>query len=398
MRPLTEIRRKPVAEVVGQLISESPQASTEAGRKLVAQAAEYGIGLREYLTLAIDPMAGETENDKFPGLNGYEASLAALNLPFKNDFEQGILLQAASETFQKYPGTRAMFPEVIDDMLRWQNRQNQWEKVEDLVANSRTISGTELVSTAVLDDSDVRDTYTVPELARIPVRTIRTTETTVKMFKHGSAYRTSYEFNRRASLDLLTPFANRVARELELSKLSAALNILINGDGVHSAAPVVKQVSLTKYDYDNANKGRLQYRPLVGWLLDRAQAGTPVDTLVGNYDAWFQYMTLFSPVLNVTSEIEAMAGKGLTPNFTSRMPFPGGGSVTFHCVGAMPEGKLLGFTRGETLEELIEAGAQISENDRSVLNQSITYVRSEVTGYKLAFGDTRSILDFKSES
>lgn len=398
MRSLTEIRRKPVAEVVGQLASDSLQASTEAGQKLVAQAAEFGIGLREYLTLAIDPMAGESENEKFPGLNGYETALAALNLPFKNDFEKGIVLQAASETFQKYPGTRAMFPEVIDDMLRWQNRQNQWESVADLVSNSRTISGTEMVSTVVLDDSAQRDSYSVPELGRIPVRTIRTSESVVKMFKHGSAYRTSYEFNRRASLDILTPFANRVARELELSKLDAALNILVNGDGVHSAAPVVKQITLTDYGYDSNNAGYLQYRPLVGWLLNRAQAGTPVDTLVGNYDAWFQFMTLFSPVLNMTSEIRSMAEQGMAPNFSSRMPFPGGGHITFHCVGGMTDGKLLGFTKGETLEELIEAGAQISENERSILNQSITYVRTEVTGYKLAFGDTRSIFDFSSTS
>lgn len=393
MRSLTEIQRAPVTEVVGQLAADSLQASGEAGQRLVAQAAEFGVGLRDYLTLAVDPLAGDI---KYPELNGYEAAIAHLNLPFKNDFEHGIVLQAASETFQRYPGTRAMFPEVIDDMLRWQNRQNSWETTGDLVANSRTIAGTEMISSVVLDDSDERDSYSVPELGRIPVRTIRTSQNVVSMYKHGSAYRTSYEFNRRASLDILTPFANRVARELELSKVNAALNILINGDGVHQAAPVTKQISQTSYGYDSDKAGYLQYRPLVAWLMLRAQAGTPVDTIVGNYGAFFQLMTLFSPVLNMSSEIKAMAAEGLAPSISARMPFPGGQSVNFVCVGSMTDGKLLGFTKGETLEELVEAGAQISENERSILNQSITYVRTEVTGYKLAFGDTRSIFDFSS--
>ena len=38
----------------------------------------------------------------------------------------------------------------------------------------------------------------------------------------------------------------------------------------------------------------------------------------------------------------------------------------------------------------LEAAA---DDERSILNQSITYVRSEVTGFKLAFGDTRTLLD-----
>jgi hypothetical protein len=62
----------------------------------------------------------------------------------------------------------------------------------------------------------------------------------------------------------------------------------------------------------------------------------------------------------------------------------------------MPNQKLLGITRGETLEELVEAGSSISESERSILNQTMTFVNTENTGYKLAYGDTREIYDYGS--
>lgn len=388
MRDLIELQRRPVEEVLKGL-KASRGESIEAGQNLVRTAADYGLGVRDYLTLAIDTRAGENAQ-RFAELSGYEAALVHLNLPFRNDFEAGVVLQAASESFQTYPGTRAMFPEVIDDMLRWKNRQDQIESVAPLLAQSRTIAGTEMISTIVNDDSTERDTFTVPELARIPVRTIRTSQTSVAMYKHGSAYRTSYEFNRRSSIDILTPFAARVARELEISKTKAAVSVLINGDGVNAAAPTA---ALSAYGADFTGGKTLQhnYKALAKFLMERAKNGTPVDMLVGNFDTYVELMFMFAPTNSVglnKTEMEALVAAG-TPML--QLPIMGG-AVQFAVSSAVPANKLIAFSKAETLEELVEAGASISENERSILNQSITYVRTEVTGYKLAFGDTRTLL------
>lgn len=385
---LISVPRQPVEEVLAGLRSDSQHESKEAAAKLLAKARGVNLGLRDYLTLAIDVRQGENA-ERYADLNGYEAALAHLNLPFHNDFEQGVLLQAASETFQTFPGTRALFPEVIDDMLRWSDRQDQIESTEHLVGQRRTISGNEMVSTIVEDDSDERGTYTVPELANIPVRTIRTSETAVKMYKHGSAYRTSYEFSRRASLDILTPFAARVARQLEISKTTAAVSVLINGDGVNGAA-TVKALGA---DYGGDFSGNLtlkdNYRALVKFLMDCARAGKPVDTLVGNFDTYVELLFMFMPTLNGgRSDAEAIATMG-GPSL--QLPILGG-AVKFAIASAVPPNRLIAYSKAETLEELIEAGSSISENERSVLNQAVTYVRTENTGYKLAFGDTRTIL------
>ncbi|CAJ3204772.1 MULTISPECIES: hypothetical protein [Burkholderia] len=394
MADLIDIERKAPAEVLANLKPSDAldtQRSVDAGKRLVRLSAEAGLNLRDYLTLAIDPRKAE-DSARYEGLNGYEAALAYLNLPVRQDLSQGVLLQAASETFQTYPGTRAMFPEVMDDILRWKNRQDQIEQVAPLVAQSRTINGTEMISTFVEDDSNERTTHTIPELGRIPVRTIRTSQQTVGIFKHGSGYRTSYEFNRRASLDIMTPFAARVGRELEISKVRAATAILINGDGVNGAAGVVK---VSDFGGDASKAFSSNYKALAKWLMARAKAGYPIDTIIGNYDMFVELLFMFQPVTGISgahaTDIEALVAQG-TPKINTQVPILNQ-SVNFHLSSAVPEGKLVGFTKAETLEELIEAGSNISENERSILNQSITYVRTENTGYKLAFPDTRQVLD-----
>lgn len=390
---LTDIQRQAADVVLAGLTDQNRNNSAQAGINLVAKAKDYGLSLHDYLALAIDPRQGpKAAQYSAAGLNGFEIALVELNLPFRNDFDQGVLLQAASDSFQKYPGTRAMFPEVVDQMLRWKNRQIILESVEPLLAQSRTINGTELISTFVEDDSDARGTYSVAEFGRFPVRTIRTSQSSVGIFKHGSGIRTSYEFERRASLDLLTPFAARVSRELERSKVTSALGVLLNGDGVNPAATAQKFTDFGGVVVNAANPLSGQYKAFAKWMVQRAAAGVPVDTIVGNLDMYLELLFMFQPSLKAgRSDIEAMVAKG-GPGINLSLPLLNG-SANFALASAMPANKILGFTKAETLEELVEAGSSISENERSITNQSVVYTRSENTGYKLALGDTRVLLD-----
>lgn len=386
---LTQIQRKSPEAVLAGLTDKDAGKSHSAGAALVRDAKEAGLCLKDYLTYAIDPKLSETPA-KFEGLNGFEASLAHLNLPFKDDLENGVMLQAASDSFQTYPGTRAMFPEVVDTMLRWKNRQDQIESIAPMISQTRTISGSEVISTVVDDDSAQRGTYAVAELGKIPVRTIKTSQTTVGIFKHGSGIRTSYEFERRASLDILTPYAARVARELELSKVQYATAMLINGDGVNAAAPVA---TITSLGGDAGVAFSQQYKTFAKWLIAAAKAGTPIDTVIGDVDAYLELLFMFTPTLSGNrSELEAIAAQG-GPGLKVNIPLLGG-NVNFALSSAMPAGRILGFTKAETLEELVEAGSTISENERSITNQSVTYVRTENSGFKLAYGDTRRILNY----
>ena len=389
-KPLSQVKRRGV-QALADLRSDNQAVSIQAAQNLIGEARDFGLNLRDFLTLAIDVPASdhaERFRDDKGFLSGYEAALAYLNLPVRDDFSRGVVLDAAVDTFQTYPGTRALFPEVVDDMLRWRYRQDQLESTKGIVSQSRTISGVEMISTVVDDkEEDYQVHRAVSELARIPVKTIRTSQTAVAFYKHGGGIRYSYEFNRRARLDILTPYQNRMMREVERSKVWTATTILINGDGVNPAAPVVKQSSFNS----QATANKIDRRALVLWLISRAKAGTPVDTVLGNWDAYVEWLELFAmSKVGDRSEADDARAQGFQLGGVPLLQ----GQVNFVLSSAVPDGKLVGFSQGDTIEELIEAGSDIEESERSIQNQSITVVKTENAGYKLSFPDTRSVYDF----
>lgn len=397
---LATLKRQSVEETVGNLRHENPAESRMAGELLVARAKEAGLSMRDYLNLTVDVTKTQDETLRNQAveakLGGYDLMKVALQLPVANDFEQGILLQAAADTFQTFPGTRGLFPEVIDDMVTFKYKQDQLESVDALVAQSRTITGVEMISTVIADKADDYDVAgIVAETANIPVSSIRTSQQSVGIFKHGMGYRTSYEFERRISLDILTPYANRAQRQMELSRVKSATNILVNGhalttgiDASYGAAPEVEQSALDS----SATAGAISWKGLLKWLVDRAKDGVPIDTVLGNYDAYFQWLQLFAVP-------QANQGQGVQENL-ARAGFQLGGvplfrgPVNFVLSSSAPAGKLVGFSKADTLEELVEAGSLIQESDRSVRNQTISYFRTMNTGFRLIHGDTRSVYDF----
>lgn len=387
-RPLTEIQRQAPEALLAGLRSDSPGASKEAGLKLVGQAASYGLGLRDFLTLAIDPRTGE-HKERLGELSGYEAALAFLNLPVRDDFRNGIVLQAASETFQTFPGTRAMFPEVVDDMVKWKYRQDLLESITPLLGSSRTVSAPEMISTVVDDKADdYQQAQPVAEMSRVTVRSIRTTQQTVGIWKHGYGYRTSYEFARRAGIDLLVPYAARAERELEMSKVAAAVHMLVNGDGVQGASTVTAQ---STWD-SGATNGKISYKGLLAWLVSRAKAGVPVDTVVGNWDAYLQWLLMFAvPSTDKTAtDADSLAKAGFQIRGVPILQ----GTINFAVASTMTANHLIGFSKSDTLEELVEANSLISESERSIINQTVTYVKTENTGYRLVFSDTRATYNY----
>lgn len=394
MKSLLELskNKRGLKVLLGDLVSKSPEASRNAAEMLLNEVKEYGISIPNFLKLAVDLNDEDGKAYREVGMDGYEAALAFLSLPTKNDFANSIMLAQAGETFKSYPGTRLLFQPVMDEVLRFSTRQDQIEKVSDLVGSSRTVSGIEMISIVAESDKDAEGTWTIAEGARIPIHKIKTTEQAVRWFKHGSGYEFTYEFDRRASIDILTPYVARINRRLELSKVAAATSILVNGDSVQKAAPVVYQADLMKEDNSSATNtpNKIDYASFLKWLLSMAKKGTPIDTIVGNYDTYLMYMMLFTPTLSGNkSEAEAVAAAG-GPSLTASIPglfVP----IKFAVSSAMPDKQLLGFSKAETLQELVEEGSQIQESETAIREQKVTYVKTETTGYKLVFGDTRSI-------
>jgi len=380
---------KPANEVLAGLRDENMQASLAAGQKLVQQAKTAKLSMPDYLRLAVKP-DGEMK------LDGFECALAYLNLPIREDFSSGVLLQAAAETFTTFPGTRALFPQVVDNILQWKYRQDQIENVAGLVSQSRTVNGVEVI-TQVVDDKpeDYQQTGVINEGARIPIRSLRTSEKNVKFYKFGGGIEFTYEFERRASLDLITPYAARMQREVEIGQTAIATAMLLNGDGVNGAAPVVDATDLAAAipGGPTPEAGRINWEIFLKWLVSMAQKGTPIDTITGNYDMYFEWVRMFATPnasLGGKTQMEVLQAAGVSvalqnPRFDL--------NVNFALSSTAPEAKLIGFIKSETLEELVENGSDIEESVRAIENQKVRYVKTTNRGYRLIFNDTRSVLN-----
>jgi hypothetical protein len=384
--------RAPVEQVIAKLKSDNLGESLQAGQELVATAKSLGISARDYFQLAVDPTKGEFANSD---LDGYETTLMALNLPVQDNFSKGIVLQAAAETFQTFPGVRALFPEVIDDIVHWKYQQDNFETTEGIVSQSRTVAGVEMI-TSVIDDKaeDYQQYGMIAEGARIPVRSIRGTEHSVRFFKFGGGYEWTYEFARRSSLDLVAPYAQRLEREIEMGKVYVATQMIINGDAVHAPAPVTSAKTLTTSipGAEAYATGRIRWEAFLKWLVQRAQAGKPIDTVIGNWDMHFEWMRMFAaPSIDAgVSQAEVLRAAGVNAaQANPRFNF----NVNFQVSSSAPPNKLIGFSKADTLEELIETGSDIEESQRAIENQKVKYVKTKNNGYRLIFGDTRNILD-----
>lgn len=388
--------RKPAEELLAGLTpaDKNMAASLAAGQNLVQAAKNSGLNIDDYLRLAVDPTQGKFAELK---LDGFEAALAFLNLPVREDYGKGILLQAAAETFNTFPGTRALFPPVIDNILQWKYRQSSIENVEAIVAQSRGISGNEMITTVVDDKAaDYQQTGVIAEGSNVPIRSIRTTEKGVKFYKFGGGIEFTYEFERRASLDLITPYAARMQREVEIGQVAMATALLVNGDGVQGAAPVVNATTLAATLPTDGRPvpktGRLNWEVFLTWLVSMAKLGTPIDTVVGNYDLYLEWTRMFAtPTQNLgPSQIELLqrAGVGVA---IENPKFPM--NITFALSSTAPAANLIGFIKGETVEELVENGSDIEESVRAIEVQKVRYIKTTNRGYRLVFGDTRSILN-----
>lgn len=392
-RSLTELttNRKTVEEVIGKLKSDNESESEAAGLKLLATAKDYGLNLSDYLRLAVKPTGDALE----AGLDGYETVKVHLGLPTRNDYKNGVVLQAAADAFATYRGVRALFPEVIDDVIRWQYRQTDFETPESLISQSRTINGTELISTVVNDSEEDYERYgMVAEGARIPVWSIRASDQSVKIFKFGIGLEWTYEFGRRASIDLISPYAMRAETQVRRAQTATAYALMKNGDAIFDAAEVTNASDLntnSNLNLTNIPAGKLRWEILTAWLVDRAKRGTPIDTVAGNWDMFLQWKLMFAQA----SENEGITGaESLTRagvNVSREMPDLGL-NLNFVLVSSAAENELLGFSKADTLEELVENGSDIEESENTIRNQKVNVYRTKNCGYRLIFGDTRSVL------
>lgn len=382
-----DIEKQSHKAVIGGLTQGNTPDALSAASALAAAASQRGLSIKQYLDASIKV----EDEHKTKGLKtGYEVALYELNLPVRDDFANNVSLQAAADTFATQPATRLLFPEVVTDMIKWkQGELDQFVSVAPLIAQTRIVQGSNELIMMELDENGADlSMNTIAEGANIPVVNIAQSQKSVKFYKVGKGYRFTYEFNRRASIDILTPFVNRMNRQFEIDKVNHAVNVLINGDGVASAVTVDAETA-----YGGTN-GTLDWKSFLKWVVARMAAGYPLDTYVMNYATYADFITnLFQPTAAGTpllTEVGARAGVsvGNTVLQQLRMSLAFGPNVA--------ASNILGINKAETLEELQEAGSDIVENQRVIRSQQVEFFRTINLGYNLVGPNSRRGFSYAS--
>lgn len=385
MKFFTKGKKMTAKEFAAKLMSGGNDSAT-AGESLAQDAFDSGASIELMIHRHVEAVEG---------MNPVESVFMECGIPLSPHGEEGnLMLAASSDAFITNNGLKAILPILIDNILRAAINTVPLENVEDLLAQTRNVAGSQLQTDIVYDKNtnDSYGTFRIAEGGRIPVRSLKTSKNAVQFFKHGSGIEISYEFGRRMSPDVLVPYANRIAFERAQSEAQAAVSILVNGTGDNPAAPVDSAQA-----YDGLATGRLRDRPeaFLKWLIDCAKNGRPVDTVVVNYDTLFELSFMF-PVNNGTALAAQGAnaigkqGVGMQVTFAQGLAL----NITVVLSSVMGENQILGFRKGETLERLIEIGSQIQETERNIRTQMLTYVNSTNSGFNIAYGNSRRILEW----
>lgn len=387
------VKQSPEALMAGLLTGGA--ASTAAAVVVLKEARACGLSLQAYLSVAADPsLSADTAIQK---MNPMQAIYAAARLPSNTATpEAQITLAASSDSFATNPGLSILVPAIVENIIRQKGVEPPMENVNDFIAQSRQVAGVEVITKGVWsgNDSDTFEQRIVSEGAQIAKRSINATQTNVKFWKLGSALEFTYEAARRMTPDMLVPFLNRMEDQRQRDRAAGAVYILMNGDAGHDA---ITQVRLDDAAY-GGTMGSLSSNAaaFLRFLISRAKVGRTANTIAANYDTVAELMLMF-PVNQGSNGVLATGVNASVPNQPFNISLPGGLRFSFKVAISteVPEGAFIAFDKNSTLEELIETGSQISEQEKAISNQMITYVNTLDSGFKFAVDESRILVRWK---
>lgn len=247
----------------------------------------------------------------------------------------------------------------------------------------------ELVAvTATIDQNTYRAAYLsepttpqlrmvrIPEGAEIPRTRIATRQQVVYLQKYGRAIESTYEALRRVPIDLVALLIARIAIQADEDKVGTITDVIINGDG--NSGTAAQNVNLTALDpATTANN-----MTLTSWLAYLLKFAGPyrLTTILSQEGPALKLMMVNAGTSNpfmsqVTSDFGMGSITPMNPAFA--------GAVRLGTTTWAPANKLVGFDSRFTVQRLLEAGADISETQRWILNQTEVLTITEVEGYAI---------------
>ena len=380
-------------DLVVALTQGTKEGQLQAASNLVQDAKLLGCSVDAALAMHV-----EGNN----GLNGLEATFQALNVPVNHQGNEVAMacFAAATGTFMTNDGLRVLLPALINNLLRAAERAPIIERIDDIIFGTRLVKANEMQKEISWDrnTTDSFKTHRIAEGANIPRRELKASQTAVNFFKTGHAIEMSYEFAGTVTPDVLIPYASRIEFERSRDEHALAVSVLVNGESANptSINGAIKEVDLDVLDGKPATALRNRAEGFLKWIIQQSRAGLQFDTLLVGWDTLMELQLMF-PVTNANNTpaagVGSITGTG-TQLATLAVKIANGVNFNLNLVitSQLTGNKLIGFRKAETIERLIKTNSQIAETERMIGNQTILYTNTIISGFTLAYGDTRTLL------
>jgi hypothetical protein len=203
----------------------------------------------------------------------------------------------------------------------------------------------------------------VAETAEIPTATLTEGSKTIRLEKFGRGLRASYEALRRGPLDDLALHIRKLALQTEVDQVSAAIDVMVNGDGNSGTSATV--YNLTTLD-PSASAGTLT---LKGWINFRLQWPNPyqVDKIFARSADMLGLLLLNTGAANIMSGSADLGSlrQGFVP-MNNRLA----DGVRYGITTDAPASRIVGIDSRFGVEQVVEQGSDISETMRWISNQT----------------------------
>lgn len=374
------------------------------------EAIELGVPFGRYLEL-LNP------SDSTERLNAFQRQLQLAGIITRSNPREGIWCSEMS-AFLDNPAGRALFPEFfarewrsvvyqtpqeraiylssdaivgsaerpyVDAGPFWNNQIAPAIPLSELVATTTAISGEDYRSLYMTYDAEALRMFRVGESAEIPLAKLATSDRNIRLKKYGRGFRVTYEVLRRTRIDKVAWWIRWMAVQSEIDKISAALDVIVNGDG--NANTAATEYNLLTLDPD-AVAGELS---LKGWLAFHMKFENPytMTTALGQVDEVLQLVLLNTGSANVplANYQAAGIGFGLTPiNVTAD-------NIRYGWTSEAPNNKFVALDRRFALEHVTEIGSEITETERFITNQTEVMVMTENSAFAVLDPAAAKILD-----
>lgn len=375
-------------ERVGPLLERMP------GMQLYREAYERRFpNLSSYLE-EHDP---STDDDRRQGLDAFRRMLAACEIRAASEGSQ---MSDSMGVWDRDATTRALFPEFARRAYYGQRAQAQFlsgdfavgtiqrpydeDTTLRIIETEPAIPLTEVVfRTRLNDGADYRARYLtapapadirlrrVAEAAEIPRFKLTEGARTIRLPKFGGGFEASYEASRRLQIEDFAVYLRLVRIQDEVDQVSAAVDVMVNGDGNSGTAGTV--VNLTALDpATTANN-----LTITAWINFLMQWSNPYQMtgVIGQQAAIAKMLLLNLGTTNTMASQASGVPTALRQDFVPMNNRTAQG-IRWGVSTDAPAGKLVGFDGRVAVEHVVERGSEIEEADRWITRQTEALVFS----------------------